>query len=72
MARVVGGVALCLLGGVWFGQGIGRIHGSFMTSQSEWTAIGAVTFLLGLALIASAVLARRRQGDAAGRSRGIS
>lgn len=58
--RILGGAFLCLLGGVWFGQGIGRIHGSFMTSQGEWTAIGAATFLGGLALIASAVIRSRR------------
>lgn len=58
--KITGGVLLCLLGGVWFGQGIGRIHGSFMTSQGEWTAIGAVTFVGGLALVASAVMRARR------------
>lgn len=59
--RAIAGVFLCLLGGVWFGQGIGKIHGSFMTSQSEWTTIGAVTVAIGLALIVSAFVSRKRR-----------
>ncbi|HLG01676.1 MAG TPA: hypothetical protein VI916_14495 [Acidimicrobiia bacterium] len=60
LTRIIGGVLLCLLGGVWFGQGIGKIEGSFMTSQGEWTAIGAATVVGGAALISHAVIAGRR------------
>lgn len=61
MARAIAGVFLTLLGAVWFGQGIGKIHGSFMTDQSEWSTIGAVTVALGLALVASAIRSRRKR-----------
>ena len=39
--RVVLVLAL-LVGIVWIGQGIGLIHGSFMTGRIEWAVIGAV------------------------------
>src|SRR5437870_5543270 len=34
--RVVVGVVLCLVGVVWIGQGVGLIHGSFMTGEVIW------------------------------------
>lgn len=61
LTRGLGGVFLCLLGGVWFGQGIGKIHGSFMTGQSQWTGIGAVTVAVGLALLVSAIRIRGKR-----------
>jgi hypothetical protein len=50
-SRAVLGVALCLVGGVFFGQGIGAIHGSVMTGETQWAVIGGVMFALGLALL---------------------
>ena len=50
-ARVAIGLALCLVGGVFFGQGIGAIHGSAMTGETQWAVIGGVLFALGLALL---------------------
>lgn len=47
LARRVIGVLLVLTGGVWFFQGIGVIHGSFMTSQASWVVIGACTAIVG-------------------------
>jgi len=36
-------LVLCILVGiVWIGQGVGLIHGSFMTGRVEWSVIGAV------------------------------
>jgi hypothetical protein len=32
---------LALTGIVWLGQGIGLIHGSYMTGQPKWAVIGA-------------------------------
>jgi len=32
---------LALTGIVWLGQGIGLIHGSYMTGQPRWAIIGA-------------------------------
>lgn len=42
---------LCLLvGGVWIGQGLGLIGGSFMTGQTLWLVIGIMLALVGLVL----------------------
>ena len=59
-ARVVLGVVLCLVGAVWVGQGVGAVHGSFMTGHAVWAVIGGVVVLFGLALLAGARRARRR------------
>ena len=45
------GVVLCLVGIVWFGQGIGLIGGSFMTGEAVWAVIGAVAIVLGAVMI---------------------
>jgi len=55
---VVGG-AICLLGALWIGQGVGWIGGSFMTGQAIWAVIGAVLVVLGVALFRAP---RRRAG----------
>lgn len=55
--RVIVGVILVLIGAVWFGQGIGVIHGSFMTGEVLWAVIGAIAIFLGGSLL---VGARRR------------
>jgi len=54
------GVVSCLVGAVWLGQGVGVIHGSFMTGRPLWAVIGAVLLVVGLALIAW--VPRRRGG----------
>ncbi len=51
---LVGLVALAV-GALWIGQGIGTVHGSFMTGHSEWTVIGALLAAFGLAMLAWAV-----------------
>ena len=53
MKNVLGGLAAVLMffGGVWFLQGIGVLPGSFMTGQTKWAVIGAVTFVAGLVLL---------------------
>ncbi len=57
--RAAAGVLLCLVGGVFFGQGIGAIHGSVMTGEAQWAVIGAVLFAAGLALLLWALRLRR-------------
>ena len=57
-ARVIIGVVLVLVGGVWFGQGIGAIGGSFMTGEALWAVIGAVCVFFGAALLVGARRAR--------------
>lgn len=53
-ARVIIGVILVLVGGVWFGQGIGAIGGSFMTGEALWAVIGAICVFFGAALLIGA------------------
>jgi hypothetical protein len=57
------GVVLCVIGAVWIGQGIGTIHGSFMTGHTIWAVIGAITMLFGLALLSGVARARRHPHD---------
>jgi hypothetical protein len=59
--RLVVGVVLCLIGVVWFGQGIGAIGGSFMTGEAVWAVIGAICVIIGAALLRGAL--RRRTAD---------
>jgi len=52
ITRRVFGSLLLIVGGVWFFQGIGVIHGSFMTNSVRWEAIGAIVAVVGIALVA--------------------
>jgi len=61
VGRIIGGVLLFLLGGLWIGQGVGAVHGSFMTGHAVWAVIGAVVALFGIALLAGARRARERR-----------
>ena len=49
--RLVAGVVLVLLGGLWTLQGFGVIGGSFMTGSTLWLVIGLVLVVAGVALI---------------------
>lgn len=44
-------VALLVVGGVWFFQGVGVIKGSFMTGEALWAVIGALCVVGGVALL---------------------
>jgi hypothetical protein len=57
--KVIPGVLLCLIGGVWIGQGVGVIGGSFMTGQGIWAVIGAGALLGGLVMLRRAAPRRR-------------
>jgi hypothetical protein len=61
--RIAIGVALIVVGGVWFGQGIGTIKGSFMTGEPIWAVIGAIAVIFGLALLVAANRIRGSDGD---------
>jgi uncharacterized membrane protein YhaH (DUF805 family) len=54
------GVLLVLVGAVWTLQGLGYVGGSFMSGASQWTVIGLVTVVVGLALAVPALLRRLR------------
>ena len=49
--RLVAGVVLCLVGVIWFGQGVGWIGGSFMSGEALWAVIGAFEILFGVVLL---------------------
>ena len=55
------GVLVVLAGGVFAGQGLGFIPGSFMTGDMRWFWIGSVMVVLGLALGAAGFLGRPRR-----------
>ncbi len=61
MARLVLGVLLLIAGLIWTLQGLdlfGQEGG--MNGQTEWTLIGAVTLVIGLALAISGYRGRSR------------
>ncbi len=51
-------VLIALIGIVWFGQGIGLIHGSVMTDDSKWAVIGIIMIVVGAGTF---LFARRRK-----------
>ena len=61
MWRLVVGVLMVIVGGVWFGQGIGAIGGSFMSGQEIWAIIGGAAVIFGLALVWGEIRARRNK-----------
>jgi hypothetical protein len=63
MIRVVIGVLLILVGGVWFFQGIDLLGGSFMSGQAIWAVIGVIAVIAGAALILSGVRGPRPTPD---------
>lgn len=62
-ARIVIAIVLVVVGLVWVGQGVGLIHGSFMTGQAVWAVIGGIAILFALALLQSVQRERRRHVD---------
>lgn len=50
------GVVLILLGALWVGQGTGAVHGSPMTGHSQWTYIGIVLIVVGVAALVVTVM----------------
>jgi hypothetical protein len=53
--RVAIGVVFLLVGCVWVGQGVGWIHGSFMTGEAVWAVIGAACIVIGVWLLSTTV-----------------
>ena len=70
MKLVVGG-ALCLIGALWFAQGIGTAKGSPMTGHAQWAWIGGALVVIGLVLIlwAVATLSEEHRHLTSGRGR---
>ena len=59
VGAVVIAVLLFLMGGVWVGQGLGYIKGSFMTGDLKWFWIGVALLAIALVLGGWAVFSRR-------------
>jgi F0F1-type ATP synthase assembly protein I len=57
-SRLFIAILAALVGGVWLGQGLGYIGGSFMTGSAFWAVVGTV--LLGLAAVIVLAEVRRR------------
>jgi len=53
------GLILLFMGSVWFLQGVGVLPGSIMTGSSFWAAAGALALIIGLLLIATALIGRK-------------
>ena len=58
--RLVAGIVMLALGGVWIAQGTGHLHGSFMTGEGIWTVIGALVALAGVMILSGIARDRRR------------
>jgi hypothetical protein len=58
--RLAVGIALSLVGIVWVGQGVGTVHGSFMTGHAGWAVVGAVALVIGIALVIQGVRANHK------------
>jgi hypothetical protein len=51
VARIAVGGLMVLFGGLWIGQGLGYVGGSFMTGDMKWTYIGSAVLLGGAVLL---------------------
>ena len=58
---MVPGVILTAIGLVWTLQGLNVLRGSAMSGSSLWATMGPIVLLIGLVLIAIAVVRRRRR-----------
>ncbi len=54
-------VFVLLIGGVFAGQGLGYIPGSFMTGDMHWFWIGSGMIVVGVALGAAGLLRRPKR-----------
>ncbi|MEP6481287.1 MAG: hypothetical protein ABJA94_04690 [Rhodoglobus sp.] len=61
IALIALGVIALLIGGVFIGQGLNLIPGSFMTGNRTWFYIGLVVALVGVLLLWLGL--RRAKGD---------
>ena len=61
--RGVAGVIVCLVGAVWIAQGTNALTGSGMSGHGQYAALGAVVFVIGVALVVWAARLRRNRPD---------
>ncbi|MGD0393791.1 MAG: hypothetical protein ABSC41_14250 [Acidimicrobiales bacterium] len=63
-ARGIVGIVLCLTGLVWIGQGTDVISNSkLMSGHGQYTLLGVVVLLIGLALVAWAARIRKARSS---------
>ena len=63
-ARGIVGIVFCLTGLVWIGQGTNVISNSkLMSGHGQYTLLGVVVLLIGLALMAWAARIRRARSS---------
>ena len=60
MLLVILGVVLVAVGGLFIGQGVGTVHGSYMTGRTSYADLGGVLVAIGLVLLAGIWWAARR------------
>jgi len=60
ITAIVLGVIALVTGGVWIGQGLNLIPGSFMTGNRMWFYIGILVALVGIVLVVVGLRPRRR------------
>jgi hypothetical protein len=51
IAGNIAGLIMIAIGGIWWGQGVGYVSGSFMSGNTTWAVIGPVVAALGTALL---------------------
>ena len=64
MLRLIGGILLVLVGGVWFLQGIDVLGGSSMTGNAFWSFVGAPMVVVGVLLLRRPKSSRGEQPSA--------
>jgi uncharacterized ion transporter superfamily protein YfcC len=57
------GVIALIIGGVFAGQGMNLIPGSFMTGSRMWLSIGLIIAIVGIILIVLGLRRPRRDGS---------
>ena len=57
--RLVIGIVLCLIGAIWFLQGIDVLGGSGMSGEAFWAVAGVVVIAIGAVLLRGARRASR-------------
>ena len=60
-ALIIVAVLILLTGGVFAGQGLGYIPGSFMTGDRHWFWIGSGLIIIGVLVIVAMFSVARRQ-----------
>jgi len=59
---LVPGVILAAVGLVWTLKGLNVLGGSVMSGSPLWATVGPIVLVIGLVLIAVAIVRRRRRG----------